>query len=82
MFPFQMQSSFLLILLHRRLLKFGSSLTSALAYSLVSFSQLQKQIVDLAVTHFKHLPVTPPPEVLENIPPELPSFLGNTDAAR
>ncbi|KAH7123822.1 hypothetical protein B0J11DRAFT_322703 [Dendryphion nanum] len=51
-------------------------------YYLVSFSQLQKQIVDLAVTHFKYLPITPPPEVLENIPPELPSFLGNTDASR
>jgi hypothetical protein len=49
---------------------------------LVSFSQLQKQIMDLATTHFVHLPVTPPPDVLEKIPPELPSFLGNTSASR
>ncbi|KAF2468122.1 uncharacterized protein BDR25DRAFT_57887, partial [Lindgomyces ingoldianus] len=51
-------------------------------YYLVSFSQLQKQIVDLATTHFVHLPVSPPPDVLANIPPELPSFLGDTVASR
>lgn len=62
--------------------KYELSLILMSCYSLVSFSQLQKQIMDLAVTHFKHLPVTPPPDVLEHIPPELPSFLGNTDAAR
>jgi hypothetical protein len=49
---------------------------------LVSFSQLQKQILDLAATHFVHLPVTPPTDVLEKIPPEMPSFLGNTSASR
>ncbi|KAF2186841.1 hypothetical protein K469DRAFT_629525 [Zopfia rhizophila CBS 207.26] len=51
-------------------------------YYLVSFSQLSKQIQDLAETHFVHLPVTPPPDVLANIPPELPSFLGDTIASR
>lgn len=34
------------------------------------------------MTHFVHLPVTPPPDVLEKIPPELPSFLGNTIPSR
>ncbi|PSN63099.1 hypothetical protein BS50DRAFT_591302 [Corynespora cassiicola Philippines] len=51
-------------------------------YYLVSFSQLQRQIMDLAVTHFVHLPVTPPVEDLEQIPPGMPSFLGDTPASR
>ncbi|KAF2270656.1 hypothetical protein CC78DRAFT_138211 [Lojkania enalia] len=51
-------------------------------YYLVSFSQLQKQIIDLATTHFKHLPVSPPPDDLAQIPSGLPSFLGDTLASR
>lgn len=50
--------------------------------SLVSFSQLQKQIIDLATTHFVHLPVRPPPEDLAQVPSNLPSFLGDTIASR
>jgi hypothetical protein len=50
--------------------------------SLVSFSQLQKQIIDLATTHFVHLPVRPPAEELAQVPSNLPSFLGDTIAAR
>jgi hypothetical protein len=50
--------------------------------SLVSFSQLQKQIIDLAATHFKHLPVRPPHEELAQVPHNLPSFLGDTPASR
>lgn len=50
--------------------------------SLVSFSQLQKQIIDLAATHFKHLPVRPPHEDLAQVPHNLPSFLGDTPASR
>ncbi|KAH3945752.1 hypothetical protein HBI56_095040 [Parastagonospora nodorum] len=51
-------------------------------YYLVSFSQLQKQIIDLATTHFVHLPVRPPPEDLAQVPSNLPSFLGDTIASR
>ncbi|KAI8940088.1 hypothetical protein NX059_003806 [Plenodomus lindquistii] len=51
-------------------------------YYLVSFSQLQKQIVDLASTHFMHLPVRPPAEDLAQVPSNLPSFLGDTTASR
>ncbi|KAH8733057.1 hypothetical protein GQ44DRAFT_734949 [Phaeosphaeriaceae sp. PMI808] len=51
-------------------------------YSLVSFSQLQKQIIDLATTHFVHLPVRPPAEELAQVPSNLPSFLGDTVASR
>ncbi|KAJ4990236.1 hypothetical protein SVAN01_04327 [Stagonosporopsis vannaccii] len=51
-------------------------------YYLVSFSQLQKQIIDLAATHFKHLPVRPPHEDLAQVPHNLPSFLGDTPASR
>ncbi|KAL5121400.1 hypothetical protein ACEQ8H_000868 [Pleosporales sp. CAS-2024a] len=51
-------------------------------YYLVSFSQLQKQIVDLATTHFVHLPVRPPAEDLAQVPSNLPSFLGDTIASR
>jgi len=51
-------------------------------YYLVSFSQLQKQIIDLATTHFKHLPVRPPHEDLAQVPHNLPSFLGDTPASR
>ncbi|KAF2253423.1 hypothetical protein BU26DRAFT_222640 [Trematosphaeria pertusa] len=51
-------------------------------YYLVSFTQLQKQILDLATTHFVHLPVAPPPEDLALIPTTLPSFLGDTTASR
>jgi hypothetical protein len=50
--------------------------------SLVSFSQLQRQIIDLATTHFVHLPVRPPAEDLAQVPSNLPSFLGDTIAAR
>lgn len=50
--------------------------------SLVSFSQLQKQIIDLATTHFVHLPVRPPAEDLAQVPSNLPSFLGDTTASR
>jgi hypothetical protein len=50
--------------------------------SLVSFSQLQKQIIDLATTHFVHLPVRPPAEDLAQVPSNLPSFLGDTIASR
>ena len=50
--------------------------------SLVSFSQLQKQIIDLAATHFRHLPVRPPHEELAQVPHNLPSFLGDTPASR
>ncbi|KAH6638334.1 hypothetical protein C7974DRAFT_451670, partial [Boeremia exigua] len=50
--------------------------------SLVSFSQLQKQIIDLAATHFKHLPVRPPHEDLAQVPHNLPSFLGDTPASK
>jgi len=50
--------------------------------SLVSFSQLQKQIIELAATHFKHLPVRPPHEELAQVPHNLPSFLGDTPASR
>ncbi|CBX95495.1 predicted protein [Plenodomus lingam JN3] len=49
---------------------------------LVSFSQLQKQIIDLASTHFMHLPVRPPAEDLAQVPSNLPSFLGDTAASR
>ncbi|KAF3001452.1 hypothetical protein E8E13_008158 [Curvularia kusanoi] len=51
-------------------------------YYLVSFSQLQKQIIDLAATHFRHLPVRPPHEDLAQVPHNLPSFLGDTPASR
>ncbi|CAO2656774.1 Nn.00g055770.m01.CDS01 [Neocucurbitaria sp. VM-36] len=51
-------------------------------YYLVSFSQLQKQIIDLAATHFIHLPVRPPSEDLAQVPSNLPSFLGDTLASR
>ncbi|KAF2679381.1 hypothetical protein K458DRAFT_408233 [Lentithecium fluviatile CBS 122367] len=51
-------------------------------YYLVSFSQLQKQIMDLAATHFVHLPVAPPPEDLAQIPSAIPSFLGETSSSR
>ncbi|KAF2707487.1 hypothetical protein K504DRAFT_503726 [Pleomassaria siparia CBS 279.74] len=51
-------------------------------YYSVSFSHLQRQIVDLANTHFVHLPVSPPPEDLAHIPSGLPSFLGDTIASR
>jgi serine/arginine repetitive matrix protein 2 len=50
--------------------------------SLVSFSQLQKQIIDLSSTHFKHLPVRPPSEDLAQVPTNLPSFLGDTVASK
>ncbi|KAF2806613.1 uncharacterized protein BDZ99DRAFT_337468, partial [Mytilinidion resinicola] len=50
--------------------------------SLDSFSQLSKQILDLSKSHFAHLPVVPPADVLATIPPGLPSFLGDTDACR
>jgi hypothetical protein len=50
--------------------------------SLVSFSQLQKQILDLAATHFVHLPVAPPSDDLAQIPTNIPSFLGETSSSR
>jgi hypothetical protein len=50
--------------------------------SSVSFSQLQKQIIDLAATHFVHLPVRPPADDLAQVPSNLPSFLGDTAASR
>ncbi|KAF2634682.1 hypothetical protein P280DRAFT_357473, partial [Massarina eburnea CBS 473.64] len=50
--------------------------------SLVSFEQLQKQIMELAATHFVHLPVSPPPDDLSQVPYSLPSFLGETYASR
>jgi len=51
-------------------------------YYSVSFSQLQKQIIDLAATHFMHLPVRPPADDLGQVPSNLPSFLGDTSASR
>jgi len=57
-----------------------TSLTKA--PSSASFSQLQKQIIDLATTHFVHLPVRPPAEDLAQVPSNLPSFLGDTAASR
>ena len=50
--------------------------------SLEAFSQLLKQILDLSNTHFTHLPISPPPDVLSLIPPGIPSFLGDTTSSR
>lgn len=47
-----------------------------------SFGQLRKLIVDLSKEHFSYLPIDPPKDILEKIPPEMPSFLDNTPAAR
>jgi len=58
------------------------SLANIIASSLVSFTQLQRQIIDLATTHFVHLPVRPPPEDLAQVPSNLPSFLGDSIASR
>ncbi|KAF2739268.1 hypothetical protein EJ04DRAFT_356084 [Polyplosphaeria fusca] len=52
------------------------------AYYVVSFRNLEGQIMDLATSHFIHLPVSPPPEDLAQIPSSLPSFLGDTTASR
>jgi hypothetical protein len=75
-----MQSAFL----HRRPCLLASCLEQFANHScsLVSFSQLQKQIIDLATTHFVHLPVRPPAEDLAQVPSNLPSFLGDTVASR
>jgi hypothetical protein len=75
-----MQSAFL----HRRPCLLASYLEQFTNHScsLVSFSQLQKQIIDLATTHFVHLPVRPPAEDLAQVPSNLPSFLGDTVASR
>jgi hypothetical protein len=50
--------------------------------SVISFRNLEGQIMDLANSHFIHLPVSPPPEDLAQIPSSLPSFLGDTSASR
>lgn len=47
-----------------------------------SFGQLRKLIVELSKEHFSYLPIDPPKDILEKIPPEMPSFLDNTTAAR
>lgn len=52
------------------------------AYYLEAFSQLLKQILDLSNTHFTHLPITPPADILSLIPPGIPSFLGDTTSSR
>lgn len=43
---------------------------------------LSKQIVDLSEEHFAHLPSKIPEQALAKIPPELPSFLADTEASR
>ncbi|KAN0086833.1 hypothetical protein V8E54_000521 [Elaphomyces granulatus] len=43
--------------------------------SLESFGQLSQLIVE---EHFSCLPIDPPKDILENIPPQMPSFLDNT----
>ncbi|KAH8701090.1 hypothetical protein BGW36DRAFT_292428 [Talaromyces proteolyticus] len=47
-----------------------------------SFGQLRKLIVELSKDHFSYLPIDPPKDILEKIPPEMPSFLDNTLASR
>jgi hypothetical protein len=53
-----------------------------LEYSVDSFNQLCRLIVDLSKEHFSYLPIDPPKDILEKIPPEMPSFLDNTVASR
>lgn len=50
--------------------------------SLDAFGQLSRLIVDLSREHFSYLPIDPPKDILEKIPPEMPSFLDNTPASR
>ncbi|KAF2836341.1 hypothetical protein M501DRAFT_905726, partial [Patellaria atrata CBS 101060] len=50
--------------------------------SLDAFGQLSKQIIEVASTHFTHLPVHPPAEILDKIPGTLPSFVANTPACQ
>lgn len=50
--------------------------------SVDTFSQLSKLILELAATHFVHLPVPPQPELLSQIPSTLPSILGDTLSAQ
>lgn len=47
-----------------------------------SFGQLSRLIVDLSREQFAYLPIDPPKDILEKIPPEMPSFLDNTPASR
>ncbi|OKL56959.1 hypothetical protein UA08_07801 [Talaromyces atroroseus] len=47
-----------------------------------SFNQLCQLIVDLSKEHFSYLPIDPPKDILEKIPPDMPSFLDNTTASR
>lgn len=53
-----------------------------ICYSLDAFGQLSRLIVDLSKEHFSYLPIDPPKDILEKIPPEMPSFLDNTPASR
>jgi chromosome segregation ATPase len=50
-------------------------------FFLESFGQLSQLIVDLSKEHFAYLPIDPPKDILEKIPPEMPSFLDNTSAS-
>ncbi|EED16059.1 conserved hypothetical protein [Talaromyces stipitatus ATCC 10500] len=47
-----------------------------------AFGQLRRLIVELSKDHFSYLPIDPPKDILEKIPPEMPSFLDNTAASR
>jgi hypothetical protein len=52
------------------------------SYSVESFGQLSRLILDLSREQFAYLPIDPPKDILEKIPPEMPSFLDNTPASR
>ncbi|KAL1965982.1 hypothetical protein VTN77DRAFT_4922 [Rasamsonia byssochlamydoides] len=52
------------------------------AFFLEAFGQLSRLIIDLSKEHFAYLPIDPPKDILEKIPPEIPSFLDNTPASR
>lgn len=47
-----------------------------------AFGQLSRLITQLSREHFAYLPIDPPKDILEKIPPEMPSFLDNTPASR
>ncbi|KAI9879469.1 MAG: hypothetical protein M1830_008428 [Pleopsidium flavum] len=51
-------------------------------YFIDAFGQLRKQIVQLSEEHFQNLPIAPPDDILARVPPDIPSFLANTEASR
>lgn len=61
---------------------FSNASSFGYAHSLEAFGQLSRLIVDLSKEHFAYLPIDPPKDIVDKIPPEMPSFLDNTPASR